>query len=149
MVAGILIFLPPPSESMSLPSKAPMRKLSNTIANHLFSLGVIRPELLGASRNSKIFIFPIDSGGSPQNLFLLAFAIKPLNAKHQHDGRAPPGPGRHVEIVISRCRESQKQKILVSSLRNEPKNKYFEISSRMRYLTHLAFHSFKLAPILP
>ena len=45
----------------------------------------------------------------------------------------PPGPGRHVEIAISRCRESQKQNVLVPSLRNEPKNKYFEISSRMTY----------------
>ena len=43
----------------------------------------------------------------------------------------PPGAGRHVGIAMSRCGGSQKQKILVPTLPNEPKNEYFEISSRM------------------
>ena len=79
------------------------------------------------------FFFTIDLGGSLQNLFLLA-CDRGTNANPKHNGRAPPGPGRCVEISVGDAIASQKEKILKRSAWIKGKNKYFEISSRIEKL---------------
>ena len=66
-------------------------------------------------------------------MFLLA-CDRVTNANPKHNGRAPPGPGRCVEISVGDAIASQKQKILKRSARIKGKNKYFEISSRIENL---------------